>query len=290
VVHDELLLVRAGALFRPAVMAGEWWRVCNAMFLHGGFVHLFVNMYGLYLLGRFTEEVFGPARFLSVYLISGLIGGLASTAVGAGALSVGASGAIMGLLGALIVTLIMRRGHWPEAWRRALLGNLVLLGALQIYIGFQVAMIDNAAHVGGMLGGAAATVVLAPGGLVGDGRVGRTGLRILAALLVALMVVAGAFAVRTPIERTLERVPGREVVVGGVRLMVPEYWEIDGPNGVVGDPYLDIQLKAGVGVEFVGLVPVDRTVLLETPQARDPRYRVLLERIAASARPVPNRL
>ena len=82
------------------------------------------------MLGRFCEEVFGPLRYFVTYVAGGLVGAIGSTLnTQQAGLSVGASGAIMGLLGALIVVLILRRGTWPEAWRRTLLWNLVLLGA-----------------------------------------------------------------------------------------------------------------------------------------------------------------
>jgi rhomboid protease GluP len=277
---DEGTLVRAGALFRPAVLGGEPWRLGTGMFLHAGVLHLAVNMYGLYLLGRFTEDVFGSVRFLAVYLFAGLAGAVASTLVGAGALSVGASGAIMGLLGALIVTLVLRRGHWPETWRRALLGNLVLLGALQIYIGFEVSIIDNAAHVGGMLGGAMATLLFAPGGLVGAGRRGRVIAVVAAATLSLLTVVAFVLVTLTPLDRTLERAGVRTVDVNGVALTVPGYWEVDRKKGRVEDPYLDIEVTPRLKDD------AGERVQLESPQANDPRYRPLLERIGASAHPV----
>jgi membrane associated rhomboid family serine protease len=275
---DGGALVRAGALFRPATLGGEWWRLYTGMFLHAGWLHLGINMYGLYLLGRFTEEVFGTVRYLVVYFLSGLCGALSSTLVGAGALSVGASGAIMGLLGALIVLLVLKRGSWPERWRKTLLWNLVLLGALQIYIGFAIPMIDNAAHVGGMLGGAAATLLFAPGGLVGSGRGGRALSRGLAALLLAGALVAGALQARTPLGRTLARLPTHEVKLAGALLDVPDYWELDPEHAVVGDPYLDIKVVAHTD---------GGRVQLASSSFADPRYQALLAKLRDTARVDP---
>jgi rhomboid protease GluP len=275
--EDDGVLLRAGALFRPAVQAGQTWRLFTSMFLHAGWFHLAINMYGLYLLGQFTEEVFGPSRFLIIYLLGGLGGAISSTLVGQGALSVGASGAIMGLLGALIVTLILRRGSWPEAWRRAVLSNLLLLSALQIYIGFQVPMIDNAAHVGGMLGGAAATLIFAPGGLLGSGRRAAIVTRVCAVVLVAAVLISAGLAVRTPMARTLASVATREVELDGLRLRIPAYWEVDATHGRLDDPYLDVVVTPRV---------TDGKVRLESPQGSDPRYRALIDRIEKSARPV----
>jgi membrane associated rhomboid family serine protease len=272
---DDAAMVRAGALFRPAVEAGEWWRLFTAMFLHAGAIHLLLNMYGLFLLGRFVEDVFGPARYLLVYLGSGLVGGLSSTLVSPGSLSVGASGAIMGLVGALIVALLLKRGHWPEAWRRRLLTTMLVLSAMQIFIGFQVPNIDNAAHVGGLVGGAALTLFAAPVGLIGDRAAGRWIARILAALLCAATLAAGFFDARTSIDATLRRIPTHTVAIGGAELDVPSYWEEDAKQNRLEDPFLGI------------VVTVESGGKLDSPQADDPRFRPLLQRIERSVRMKP---
>lgn len=231
-------IIRDGALFRPAVEAGEWWRALTAMFLHEGGAHLLINMYALFMLGRFCEEVFGPTRYFVTYVAGGLMGALGSTLnTQQAGLSVGASGAIMGLLGALIVILILRRGTWPETWRRALLWNLVLLGALQIYIGFQLPMIDNAAHVGGMLGGGAMALLVAPGGLVGKSAAARALVLALAVAALVAIVWAGVKVARTPLEATWRKLPKKSITVDGKRCDVPTYWEKD-EHGVWFDPYL----------------------------------------------------
>jgi membrane associated rhomboid family serine protease len=245
-LHGNLLaepqasaLVRWGALWRPAVTHGEWWRVVTAMFLHGNWEHLLVNGYALFMLGRFTEEVFGPLRYFVTYVAGGLAGAAASTLnVQQAGLSVGASGAIMGLLGALIVVLILRRGTWPEAWRRALLWNLVLLGAIQIFIGFQLPMVDNAAHVGGMLGGGAMALVVAPGGLIGRSTAARAVLVALALVFVGGFAWAAVQTARTPLEKTMvERIPQKLAAAGERVWRVPAYWEHDDEHDVLYDPY-----------------------------------------------------
>jgi rhomboid protease GluP len=261
-------LIRWGALLRPAVHAGEWWRMFSAMFLHGDYEHIGLNMYALFILGRFCEEVFGRLRYFIIYVAAGLSGALGSIfATAQVGLSVGASGAIMGLLGALIVVLLLRRGTWPEAWRRTLLWNLVFLGALQIYVGFQLPMIDNAAHVGGMLGGGAMALVVAPGGLVGKGNGGRA---VLVALTIAILggfAWAGERVARTSLDETLRKMPLRTVVLDGVELRVPEYFERDEKTGEWVDPFLEI------------------TVAAEHPiENHDPRLQPFVDRIEKSKR------
>lgn len=273
-LDSEVGLIRAGALFRPAVENGEWWRAVGAMFLHAGLIHLLSNMYGLYLLGRFAEEICGSARFFIIYVVGGLAGAAASTWVGRGAISVGASGAIMGLLGALIVVLVLRRSAGAEAWRRELIWKLVFLGALQVYIGFAVPMIDNAAHVGGMAGGAAAALWVAPRGLLGGGRLGSHAVVVVAAAL-ALFIVMGALEiVRTPLERSLERLPERSVKVSRVELTVPSYWRVDPAGGYVEDPYVELRLEPRIEGGRVRLEPKQ-----PVPRA----YRPLILRIERSA-------
>jgi membrane associated rhomboid family serine protease len=236
---DSYALIRWGGLWRPAIMAGEWWRLLSAMFLHGGWQHLLVNMYALYMLGRFCEEIFGSLRYFVTYVAGGLCGAAASTLnMQQGGLSVGASGAIMGILGALIVVLILRRGSWPEAWRRTLLWNLVLLGAIQIFIGFQLAIVDNAAHVGGMIGGGAMALLVAPGGLFGRSTTARVLIAALALVFVGGFAWSAVQVARTPLEETmLQRIPQKLAAAGERIWRVPSYWERDDEHDVLRDPY-----------------------------------------------------
>jgi membrane associated rhomboid family serine protease len=275
---DDTVLVRAGALFRPAVQAGEWWRLFTMPLLHAGLLHVAVNLYGLFLLGRFAEEILGARRLLAVYLTAGASGALVSTLLGRSPLSIGASGAVLGLLGALVVILLRRRSAWPDdKWRRALLWNLVLLGALQIWLGFQIPMHDNAAHLGGLIGGALATLLLLP--REGDGsRASRALATVLAAALVATTLGAAVQVARTPLAATLARLPVREVKVGGVALSVPAHWQVDASHGRVEDPWLGIIVTPKLDGGRVGL---------EATGAADSAIAALIDRIRASARALP---
>jgi hypothetical protein len=239
-----------------------------------------VNMYGLYLLGRFTEQVLGAPRFLAVYTLGGLTGALMSALVGRAALSVGASGAILGLLGALIVTLLLRRGPLQgggaaEAWRRTLLWNLIMLGALQIFIGFQVSALDNAAHLGGMAGGALAALALGAPGVDKIGSRAWRGVALaVAALLLSAALASAVMVVRTPFAKTVLALPVREVQVGGVALQVPRHFEVDVEHGRVEDPWLGLALTPKI---------TDGKPLLEV-SGDDGRFAPLVDRIRGSAR------
>lgn len=132
---------------------GEWWRLLTSAFLHGGMLHIAFNMYVLYLLGPVLERVLGSGRFLTLYLVAALGGSVASYATSApNTVSVGASGAIFGLMGALLV--VGRR------FRRDV-SQVAILLAINLAIGFVVPNIDWRAHIGGALAGAAIAAVMA---------------------------------------------------------------------------------------------------------------------------------
>ena len=149
-----------GALVPAAVAQGQVWLLLSSMFLHSGFIHLALNMLSLYFLGSFVEQAFGRSRFLALYLSSGLAGGIAYLYFGAfDKPAVGASGAIFGLLGG-VLGLSLRRGTF--SWQNPLIRQLLILTALNLYIGFSVPNISNTAHIGGLLGGAAFGWLTAP--------------------------------------------------------------------------------------------------------------------------------
>ena len=151
-----------GAGFGPATKDGEWWRLGTAMFLHFGLVHLLMNMVALREAGRLVERLYGTGRFVALYFVSGLTGNLASLiAQGDQGISGGASGAIFGVYGALLVCLWRERDQVSKAEFRWLFGGAALFAGVTIAFGFFVTGIDNAAHVGGLLSGAVCGVALA---------------------------------------------------------------------------------------------------------------------------------
>ncbi len=157
---DQQAIIAAGALHRDSVLAGEWWRLFTAAFLHGGFDHILGNSIFLYILGLGTEHAFGLARTAAIYLFAALTGSLLSLAMSPGP-AVGASGAIFGLMGALAVVFYRRRADFYVR-DRAIGAFVGLLAVYQIFIGFTQPFVDNWAHLGGCLGGAAAVLVIRP--------------------------------------------------------------------------------------------------------------------------------
>jgi rhomboid protease GluP len=152
-----------GANFGPATQDGEWWRLATAMFLHFGILHLALNMVALWDAGAWVERMYGHGRFVLLYFGAGLFGNVCSIVFQKGqVVSGGASGAIFGLYGALLAYLWLRRREiHPGEFRRLFVAAL-FFSALTIGFGLVASGIDNAAHLGGLVGGLLLGVLLAP--------------------------------------------------------------------------------------------------------------------------------
>src|SRR5205814_1406380 len=133
---------------RSILGAGQWWRLITAGFLHGGLIHIGMNSWVMYDLGAQVEQVFGPARLLVIYFCATVGGFLAST-FWSNALSVGASAAIMGLIGAMIALGMMHQSAVGDAIKRVYVRYAIYM----VIFGLLVPNIDNAAHLGGLATG-----------------------------------------------------------------------------------------------------------------------------------------
>jgi rhomboid protease GluP len=142
-----------GANFGPYTLSGEWWRLLTYMFLHGGAMHIFFNMWCLWDLGRLCESLYGRWTFAGIYLITGVSGGLASIAWNPRVLSVGASGAIFGLAGALIASFYLGEFSLPRVAISGTLRSLVIFAVFNLGFGQLFGGIDNACHIGGLVSG-----------------------------------------------------------------------------------------------------------------------------------------
>lgn len=150
-----------GANFGPATKDGEWWRMATAMFLHFGLLHLTVNMLALVEAGRFVERSLGSARFLLLYLGSGLAGNLLSLVMqGDRGISGGASGAVFGVYAALLCVLWLEQRALAKTEFQWLFWGGMAFTACNIALGLFIQGIDNGAHVGGFVFGLLAAVVL----------------------------------------------------------------------------------------------------------------------------------
>jgi len=135
---------------------GEWWRLLSPVLVHGSLLHLAFNMYFLYLVGPLVEQVYGSARFLVLYLLTAATASLASYLLGGPGASVGASGALFGLCGVLLVGRVLHRPAL-QGQQRAMMSQIGGLVVINLVLGFGLntfgGNIDNFAHLGGLAGG-----------------------------------------------------------------------------------------------------------------------------------------
>jgi rhomboid protease GluP len=156
------VLIRFGANYGPLILDGEFWRLFTSMFLHIGLMHLVFNAYALFIFGLEMERLYGPDRFIVIYILSGLFGSLASFASrGADVLSAGASGAIFGIIGMNLAYFYLHRENFGHFGRQRVMNTLFIIG-LNLFFGFTIPGIDNLAHVGGLIAGLALGYGLAP--------------------------------------------------------------------------------------------------------------------------------
>ncbi len=150
-----------GANFGPDTLSGDWWRLITYMFLHGSLMHIFFNMWCLWDLGRLCESLYGRWTFAAIYFVTGIAGGLASVAWNPGVLSVGASGAVFGLAGALIASFYLGEFSLPRIAISGTLRSLVIFAVFNLVIGQFFGGIDNACHIGGLVSGLALGALIA---------------------------------------------------------------------------------------------------------------------------------
>ncbi|MGL4763298.1 MAG: rhomboid family intramembrane serine protease [Sarcina sp.] len=149
-INSQVLYI-SGAKVNYLIMEGhQWWRVITHMFLHGGLIHLVFNMYALYILGPGIEMLLGKVKFILVYLLSGIVSCMFSIKFSSG-FSVGASGAIFGLLGITLVFAYLNKNR--SQMNNDLLKNILFLIGINLFIGFNSIGIDNAGHIGGLIAG-----------------------------------------------------------------------------------------------------------------------------------------
>ncbi|MCG2576074.1 rhomboid family intramembrane serine protease [Dechloromonas sp. XY25] len=149
---DKLLTWGGNAA--SAVQQGEWWRLLSATFLHSGLMHVAMNMIGLVAAGVSVERIYGQRLYAIIYLGAGLMGSALSLHFSAQkAVSVGASGAVFGVTGALLVAVLQHRDKLPKAFSKQTSSSLGIFIIYALLQGFSKPGIDNAAHIGGLLGG-----------------------------------------------------------------------------------------------------------------------------------------
>ena len=169
-------LLRLLWLDKQGLANGEWWRLVSPVLVHGSILHLAFNMYFLYLVGPLVEQVYGSTRFLLLYLLTAATASLASYLIGGPGPSVGASGALFGLCGVLLVGRVLHRPVL-QGQQRALMSQLGGLVVINLVLGFGFnslgGNIDNFAHLGGLAGGLWLGLLIPPIGAADLPLVGR---------------------------------------------------------------------------------------------------------------------
>jgi rhomboid protease GluP len=152
---NESTLMAFGVKSNPEIARGEWWRFITPIFIHIGMLHLFFNSYALWIVGPQVEKLYGAARFVILYVLTGVAGVYASYFYHPQSVSAGASGAIFGLFGVLLVFGVRYRNSIPPFFKRAVGTGVLPVIVINLIIGFTIPAIDNSAHIGGLLAGAA---------------------------------------------------------------------------------------------------------------------------------------
>ena len=174
------------ALFGPLVANGDWWRLVTSMFLHASIAHIALNMLALWFIGRAVEEYLGSLRFALLYFVSGLAGSAGALVADPRGVTVGASGAIFGILGAMMIL------EWQVTGRLA--GQAAGLIAINLVISFAIPGISWGGHVGGLIGGILVMLAYGHWGNRGRAQYGQLGLGgVLGLLVVGVGSIALAY-------------------------------------------------------------------------------------------------
>ncbi len=187
------ILIKWGADLGTLALFGEPWRLFTSMFVHIGLVHLIFNMYALLIVGVFLEPFIGRFRYLVVYILSGIAGSLVTDIMNPTVVSAGASGAIFGMFGFLIIQLGFNREVFDFKKYKYLLKDIVLLIIYNIVTGLKNPMVGNAAHITGLLYGIISSFIFMPTFRDKIGETARTSI-IWSTAVVTLIIMIIAYA------------------------------------------------------------------------------------------------
>ncbi len=195
----------------------EWWRPLSAMFVHVGALHLVANMYSLFQVGAFAERLWGRTYFVLAYLITGLAGSFASLLYNPEHVSAGASGAIFGVFGLIVGFTFRARNLLPPDAFRSLRSGIVLTLIFNLTLALFVPVLDNAAHLGGLLAGVLAGVTATASAIEQPSKRPSLGSQlIVVASVAALAVLADVRTRSSPLGKTFERTgPARKALLSG---------------------------------------------------------------------------
>ena len=182
---NNLEVMQLGRNLGVYTLSGEWWRLLTNTFIHGGLLHIAFNMWCLWSLGRLAEAVYGHWTFAAVYLLCGLSGSIGTIIRSPLAPSVGASGAVFGIAGALISSFYLGEFSLPRSAISGMLRSVIAFVGYNLFIGAMIPYIDNAAHVGGLVMGLILGALIARVAPGHDAILQRIGVLVFGAALVA---------------------------------------------------------------------------------------------------------
>jgi len=158
--HNESMLLGFGVKVNDLIDHGEYWRMVTPVFLHIGPLHIFFNCYAIWVAGPQVEKLYGSARFTIIYILTGIGGVAGSYWYNPDVPSAGASGAIFGLFGALLVFGLKYRSSIPPMFQRAVGRGVLPVILINLFIGYQFPNIDNSAHIAGLISGAMLAAII----------------------------------------------------------------------------------------------------------------------------------
>jgi rhomboid protease GluP len=182
-------LVHWGANYGPYTVSGQWWRLLTCVFVHGSLLHIAFNMWCLWDLGALAESLYGHWTFTAVYLTTGVSASLASVVWNPNVLSVGASGAIFGIAGALIASFYLGEFSLPRAAVAGTLRSVALFVGYNLVFGAVASRTDNAAHIGGLVTGLILGALIARVAPTHDEPLRRVGVLLVGLLLIAVGIM-----------------------------------------------------------------------------------------------------
>ena len=161
---DAAGYIRAGAVAVGLIDEGQWWRLSSSIFVHIGFSHVMLNCIAIWVIGRIAETIFGRTRTLAAFFVGGMVGAAASYWTMSAGIAAGASGAALGMLGAVVAELLWHRRRYPDAWRRGISGVLIIVALAQFAADFALVGGVNWAHLAGWLAGVVVGTAWSPQG------------------------------------------------------------------------------------------------------------------------------
>ena len=219
-----------GAKDNELIRQGQWWRLVTPIFLHGNLVHLLVNSLSLWQLGSSLERIYGSRKFFLIYMGAGIAGNLMSFAFSP-TQSLGASGALFGLIGAGLIFPIKFRNLIPASNRNKILSQLGMITIFNLGLGYSMrGIVDNSAHIGGLIGGAFVALFLIPEALeiVRPSTLSVNTIKLLTGLSVAVVLFAAGLQWQN---RNVSRIPG---LVSYSPQMADPWWSIGLPKRWIG--------------------------------------------------------